>query len=128
MSAAKDIREIVRQRYAAAATRSSAGEHEGSSVAGSCCGTAEASCCAAASVGTTDEQGAEVFGGELYDPDAAAGAPEAALAASLGCGVPTAVADLHPGELSSISVPALVPTSSSLLAGLPLAAGRSGWT
>ena len=27
-----------------------------------------------------------------------AGAPEAAVAASLGCGVPTAVADLHPGE------------------------------
>jgi len=48
---------------------------------------------------TTDEQGREVFGAELYGPDSAHGAPDAALAASLGCGVPTAVADLHPGEV-----------------------------
>jgi arsenite methyltransferase len=36
----------------------------------------------------------EVFGAALYDE----GAPEAAVQASLGCGVPTAVADLHEGE------------------------------
>ena len=47
---------------------------------------------------TTDEQGREVFGAELYGPEAE-GAPDAAVAASLGCGVPTAVADLHPGEV-----------------------------
>lgn len=48
---------------------------------------------------TTDEQGRVVFGAELYDPEAAEGAPDAALAASLGCGIPTAVADLHAGEV-----------------------------
>jgi arsenite methyltransferase len=39
-----------------------------------------------------------VFGGSLYDSAEAGEAPEAAVAASLGCGVPTAVADLHEGE------------------------------
>jgi arsenite methyltransferase len=58
-----------------------------------------ASCCGGAPVATTDEQGREVFGAELYAPDATEGAPAAAVAASLGCGVPTAVADLHPGEI-----------------------------
>jgi SAM-dependent methyltransferase len=38
------------------------------------------------------------FGGRLYEPGEAAGAPAAAVAASLGCGVPTAVAELRPGE------------------------------
>ena len=38
------------------------------------------------------------FGARLYEPAEALGAPVAAVAASLGCGVPTAVADLHPGE------------------------------
>jgi ubiquinone/menaquinone biosynthesis C-methylase UbiE len=46
----------------------------------------------------TDEKGRVVFGAELYSPGAAEGASEGAVAASLGCGVPTAVADLHPGE------------------------------
>jgi ubiquinone/menaquinone biosynthesis C-methylase UbiE len=47
-------------------------------------------------VGLTDERGAVVFGGSLYgnEAEAAGGAVEA----SLGCGVPTAVADLHEGE------------------------------
>jgi SAM-dependent methyltransferase len=60
-----DIRERVRERYAAAA-------------GSGCCGT-------------------EVFGASLYG-DEAADAPAAAVEASLGCGVPTAVADLHEGE------------------------------
>ena len=34
----------------------------------------------------------------LYDADVRDERPEAALAASLGCGKPTAVADLQPGE------------------------------
>jgi arsenite methyltransferase len=81
-----DIRETVRERYAAAATRSAeqqAGGCCGSSPAQSCCGTADA-----------DER----FGGTLYDEQTAAGATDNALSASLGCGVPTAVADLHEGE------------------------------
>jgi SAM-dependent methyltransferase len=69
---AEGIRDLVRARYAAAAGR--APDSDG------CCGPGEAT-----------------FGGRLYDPAEAAGAPEAAVAASLGCGVPTAVADLRPG-------------------------------
>lgn len=92
MSASDDVREIVRRRYAEAATRSAAGDHEqGVAV--------ETLCCAAAQLATTDEGGRVVFGAELYGPDAAQGAPKAALEASLGCGVPTAVADLRPGEV-----------------------------
>jgi SAM-dependent methyltransferase len=92
MTEPTEIRETVRVRYAAAATRCAAGEHEQARVI-------EASCCAsAAPVRTTDQRGQIVFGAELYDPDTAQGAPQAAVAASLGCGVPTAVADLHPGE------------------------------
>jgi arsenite methyltransferase len=41
--------------------------------------------------------GADTFGATLYDEEADA-APRAAVEASLGCGVPTAVADLHKGE------------------------------
>jgi arsenite methyltransferase len=78
---ASDIRETVRERYAAAARAAAA---ESSS---SCCGVA-----------TTDAGGADVFGGALYTREDAGEAPEAALNASLGCGVPTAVADLHEGE------------------------------
>ena len=62
-----DIRERVRERYAAAA--------------GSSCGCGPD----------------QAFGRSLYDTESA-GAPQAALDASLGCGVPTAVADLHEGE------------------------------
>jgi precorrin-6B methylase 2 len=38
-----------------------------------------------------------MFGSSLYAQCAEMGAPEAAIDASLGCGVPTAVADLHEG-------------------------------
>ena len=92
MSAPEVVREIVRRRYADAATRAAAGDHQQARAG-------EASCCGSAPVATTDEQGRVVFGAELYDPEAAEGAPDAALAASLGCGVPTAVADLHAGEV-----------------------------
>jgi len=82
------IRERVRERYAAAAT-AAATQTSG----GACCGgaMAEAGC------GTADEHGREVFGATLYD-DAGDPALKAALDASLGCGVPTAVAELHEGE------------------------------
>jgi arsenite methyltransferase len=112
LSSAADIRENVRQRYAEAASASAAAAREQArAVETSCCGGAsagttaepgpevETSCCGGAPVVTTDEHGREVFGAELYGPDSALGAPGAAVAASLGCGVPTAVADLHPGEV-----------------------------
>ena len=46
----------------------------------------------------TDEHGSDVFGSVLYEGEAADSGTEAAIGASLGCGVPTAVADLHDGE------------------------------
>jgi arsenite methyltransferase len=88
----QDIRETVRQRYAAAATLASAGDHDGARA------LEASSCCGATAPGTTDEDGRTVFGADLYSTTASDEATEAAVAASLGCGVPTAVADLHPGE------------------------------
>ena len=54
-----------------------------------CCGT---------EVALTDESGRQVFGGALYEEADVDGATDTAVQASLGCGVPTAVADLHEGE------------------------------
>jgi arsenite methyltransferase len=81
------IRDRVRDSYAAAARRATAQTGSECSATGRCCGS---------DVGLTDEHGEQVFGGALYGSEH--GAPEEAVAASLGCGVPTAVADLHEGE------------------------------
>jgi arsenite methyltransferase len=81
MAEPSSIRETVRERYAAAAT---AARDDG------CCGGGAASC------GPADET--EVFGGRLYDEAERADVPAGAVSASLGCGVPTAVADLSEGE------------------------------
>jgi ubiquinone/menaquinone biosynthesis C-methylase UbiE len=84
---AGDVREQVRERYAAAARvveRHTTGDP-----------SAPSSC--APALATTDAAGKQVFGGALYESADAAEAP-AAIAASLGCGVPTAVADLKEGE------------------------------
>jgi SAM-dependent methyltransferase len=83
------IRESVRERYAAAAKAAADDAATGCCGRGSGCGSA---------VALTDEQGRTVFGGSLYDAGEAAEAPESAVSASLGCGVPTAVADLQEGE------------------------------
>jgi arsenite methyltransferase len=72
------IREAVRERYAAAATSAS-----------SCCG-------GDVSVLRDDER--EVFGAALYESAEREELPDAARLASLGCGNPTAVAELHEGE------------------------------
>jgi arsenite methyltransferase len=96
LSESTDIREIVRERYAAAANRIAEGTPSGcgcgpADTASSCCGTTDED------LRTTDEAGTEVFGAALYGEESG-GAPAAAVEASLGCGVPTAVADLHEGE------------------------------
>lgn len=58
----------------------------------------EAGCCGSgASCTPADETG--VFGSSLYDEDSREAVPDAAVNASLGCGVPTAVADLRDGEV-----------------------------
>jgi len=72
MAELTDIRETVRERYAAAARQATSSE--------GCCGS---------SVGCNDDFGAALYGQEAGD---------VSVDASLGCGVPTAVADLHAGE------------------------------
>ena len=83
--------EQVRARDAAAAIRDTSGQDDGGCGQPAGCGCGEG-CCGAA---TAEEPG---FGAELYaalDRDQLLGA---ALLASLGCGNPTAVADLREGE------------------------------
>jgi arsenite methyltransferase len=75
-----EIREVVRAKYAAAARQAAEAE--------------TSSCCAQFDPAQTGEQ---IFGGTLYG-DEGADVPAAAVNASLGCGVPTAVADLNEGE------------------------------
>ena len=86
-----EIRDRVRERYAAAAT--AVAESTGSG----CCGAPAAIAGCGPDISSTNKHGNEVFGVTLYDGEGDA-APKAAVEASLGCGVPTAVADLHEGE------------------------------
>ena len=86
-----DIREQVRERYAAAAAAVA------ESTGAGCCGAPAAIAGCGPDIASTDKDGNEVFGVALYDDEGDA-APRAAVEASLGCGVPTAVADLHDGE------------------------------
>src|SRR5437016_4288625 len=67
-----DIKETVREKYGQAALRVLEGEKS------SCCG--------------------DPITSQLYDAGETTGLPEGAVLASLGCGNPTAVAALHPGE------------------------------
>jgi arsenite methyltransferase len=82
---AEDLRDEVRRRYAQAAL---AAEHGGCGCRddGGCCGNVAC------------ESGDDDFGERLYSADQLAELPDAAALASLGCGNPTAVADLHEGE------------------------------
>ena len=79
---AAGVRELVRERYGAAAVAASTGRST------SCCGNA---------AGVTDEQ-RDAFGSGLYGSGEREALPEAAQLASLGCGNPTAVAELREGE------------------------------
>ncbi len=86
----ESIREAVRERYAEAARDAGAGS-------AGCCGSAESSCgCGASEAAELD---GEAFGAELYSRTERDSLPDAAKLASLGCGNPTAVADLHEGEV-----------------------------
>src|ERR671910_2622868 len=80
--APETLRETVRAKYAAQARRVTESS-------GACC---EPSCCG----GTAT---ADPITGDLYAKDQVAGVPEDALQASLGCGNPTALAELKPGEI-----------------------------
>ena len=82
-----DDREAVRERYAAAAHEAAAGQHAGCCGEGAGCGTAAL---------RDDER--EVFGASRYGRAEREALPALAQTASLGCGNPTAVAELHEGE------------------------------
>jgi SAM-dependent methyltransferase len=78
----EDVRAVVRERYGRAALRVVQGEEKAS-----CCGTG-------GSCGSTDP-----ITRDLYDAVTTAVLPETAVLASLGCGNPTALAELHEGEV-----------------------------
>jgi arsenite methyltransferase len=76
---AADIREVVKEKYGQAALRVKSG-------GSSCCGA-------------TASTGCDPITANLYDATQAGQIPEEALLASLGCGNPTALAKLNPGEI-----------------------------
>jgi arsenite methyltransferase len=86
MSTADVLREQVRERYALAAKAASTGGC-GCTDSGGCCGN----------VACEGEDAS--FGERLYSIDQRAQLPDAAALVSLGCGNPTAVADLREGEV-----------------------------
>jgi arsenite methyltransferase len=75
-----EIKEVVKEKYGQAALRVATG-------GSSCCGAAPA-------LG-----GCDPITSNLYDSGQTAGLPEDAVKASLGCGNPTALASLQPGEV-----------------------------
>jgi len=79
---AENLKDVVREKYGEAALRARAGERS------SCCGSAAAgavACC-------------DPITSHLYEAAQESEVPDAALRASLGCGNPTALAELKPGE------------------------------
>jgi arsenite methyltransferase len=86
-STADVLREEVRRRYAESARAVTEG--------GSGCGCGSGACCDDSHANSTES---EKFGEVLYDAEQRGALPEAAVLASLGCGNPTAVADLREGE------------------------------
>jgi SAM-dependent methyltransferase len=77
----ENIKHVVRDKYAQAAVRAASGRS-------SCCGTSPAAI-----------DGCDPITSNLYGENEASAIPEEALRASLGCGNPTALAKLQPGEV-----------------------------
>jgi arsenite methyltransferase len=75
----QNLQEAVKEKYGAAAKQAAAGG------VATCGGGADLSCC-------------DPITKDLYDSSQIAGVPPKAVAASLGCGNPTALAQLQPGE------------------------------
>ncbi len=81
MTTVTDVKDIVKEKYGQAALRVTTG-------GSSCCG-------AAAACGTD----VDPITSDLYDEAQKSGLPEEAVLASLGCGNPTALAELKQGEV-----------------------------
>ena len=79
----ENVKEVVKEKYGAAAKRVAEGERS------SCCGSSPSSVIS----------GCDPITSNLYAASEASVLPEAALRASLGCGNPTALAQLQPGEI-----------------------------
>src|SRR3974390_847165 len=77
-----DIKDVVKEKYGQAALRVVSGEQ-------GCCGGNPSSCCS----------GGDVITSDLYSQLQKDELPEAAVLASLGCGNPTALAELKAGEV-----------------------------
>ena len=77
-----DVKAIVKEKYGEAALRVVSGAGNG------CCGSSPSSCCS----------GGDPITSNLYDALQKGELPETAVLASLGCGNPTALAELRPGE------------------------------
>ena len=78
---AQDVKDLVKEKYGQAALRVTSG--------GSCC-------CGAA---PADQHCAAPITSDLYDATQVGQLPDTAVLASLGCGNPTALAELKPGEV-----------------------------
>src|SRR6267378_2896164 len=74
----QEIKETVKEKYAEAALKVLGGEKGSCGPSGAC--------------------GCDPISDNLYDPSETSGLPEGAVLASLGCGNPTALADLREGE------------------------------
>ena len=75
-----NVKEIVQEKYGAAARSAARGERD-------------AGCC------TSDGSGCDPITSNLYEPSQLGTLPIEAVVASLGCGNPTALAELKPGEI-----------------------------
>lgn len=84
-----ELREEVRNRYAEAARAVTPGGQQATDPSTGCCGGSSGTCCGDSGTG---------FGNGLYEITERESLPEEAVLASLGCGNPTAVAELHEGE------------------------------
>jgi SAM-dependent methyltransferase len=83
------LKDVVREKYGEAAKRAIRGEKS------SCCGgSADSSGCC----GTSDSSCGDPITSNLYNEAEKGSLPETAVRASLGCGNPTALAELRPGE------------------------------
>ncbi|MGB2626092.1 MAG: arsenite methyltransferase [Candidatus Acidiferrum sp.] len=79
----ENIKTVVQEKYGAAAKRAASGQGT------ACCGTSPASAI----------EGCDPITSNIYGEGEAGSVPEAAMRASLGCGNPTALAKLEPGEI-----------------------------
>ena len=80
MSTANEVREVVKAKYGEAARRAAAGTRDSG-----CCGSTSGGC--------------DPITSNLYDASQVGTLPVEAVIASLGCGNPTALAELKPGEV-----------------------------